>query len=451
MPLPIRSFSDFFNLVIGKFHSNLPAVDPNQNASLARALAASQSVAGYSLQDGLQDAVKQMFPQTADNDFLDLIGSYDKTIRYQSVAAAGQAAVNGILNTLIPAGTQLQYGSIIYLTQADVYIQSFSDTINLTYLNGTITATTNLPHSLATGLSVLISGASQSALNGTFTITVIGPNQFTYQVPAGVYVLDSGSYTSLSALMNLVATTEGENTNANAGSALNIAVTNVNASAFVCFEGLAGGSDAETDDAYRARVMQAHSLTPGIATPPQEIWSAKKISGNTRVFVIRAQSPANGGGRGTPGQAGYIPNVGETVIYIVRDNDLNIVPNSTLLAETKAQIIADGLWPSFVSTDQLYVLGPNLLAVNMTISNLSPNTLTMQNAIKNQLVQFFIENAFMTQPTKNISYKALIAFLNKVQDPTNGALIQSYTLVTPTADIAVGSGQLAVLGAITWL
>jgi hypothetical protein len=69
------------------------------------------------------------------------------------------------------------------------------------FSSGTVTATvtTGSAHGYSTGSGVLISGASPSAFNGTFTITVTGANTFTYTFSA---VSDPGSVTgSITALL----------------------------------------------------------------------------------------------------------------------------------------------------------------------------------------------------------------------------------------------------------
>ena len=465
MPLPIRSLADFINLALGKWQNTLSGIDPNQNASLAKSLAMSAAAIGYSLQDAIQDAVAQAFPQTSNDGFLQLHGSYDNTVQYPAVAAMGQAAVNGALNTFVPSGTSLTYLAIIYKTTQDALVQNFNGTFGTSYSNGVVTATCALPHYLATGISITISGCSQSAFNGTFTITVLNETQFTYNVTPSNYVIDSGSYTTLMAVLNITASTQGQNTNAAAGSALTIAVAGLNTSAFVVYGGISGGADAETNAAYLSRVMLAHSLTPGIATAPQEIWSAKKVPGNTRIFVVPAQTQPNSGGTGTPGASGYIPAVGETCLYVVRDNDANIAPNNTLLTQTYNQIIADNLLPSFIPPSQLYVLAPILLPINFRFTSITPNNSSMQAAIANQLVVFFQENASIQWSVTNfnatgyyqaiIPYSALVSFLSNLQDPVTGAYLTAYTLASLNGNatpynIIPASGQLCVLGTIAW-
>ena len=183
------------------------------------------------------------------------------------------------------------------------------------------------------------------------------------------------------------------------------------------------------------------------------------------MVIVPAQTSVNSGGTGTPGTSGYIPAVGETCLYIVRDNDANIAPNTTLLTQTYNQIIADGLLPSFIPPSQLYVLAPILQSINLRFTSITPNNSSMQAAITNQLNVFFQEYGSVQWSLQNyqtngvytavILYSVLTAFLNNIQDPVTGMYLTGYTLAsingaaTPT-NIVPATGQLPVLGTITW-
>lgn len=78
---------------------------------------------------------------------------------------------------------------------------------SLTGSGTTATLTTSTPHGFVTGQKVVISGATQSDYNGSFTVTVTGPTTFTYTVanspatPAtGTILIAAGDTTDLVAL-----------------------------------------------------------------------------------------------------------------------------------------------------------------------------------------------------------------------------------------------------------
>jgi len=68
---------------------------------------------------------------------------------------------------------------------------------SITYSTTTATLTTTSAHGLATGQIVVISGASPSQYNGTYTITVTGTTTFTYTMASnpGANATTVGSYT----------------------------------------------------------------------------------------------------------------------------------------------------------------------------------------------------------------------------------------------------------------
>lgn len=70
------------------------------------------------------------------------------------------------------------------ITDVD-YPSRHTYSVTLTSVTTTATATTSIPHSLVTGDSVIIAGASPAAYNGTYTITVTGASTFTYTFAGG--------------------------------------------------------------------------------------------------------------------------------------------------------------------------------------------------------------------------------------------------------------------------
>lgn len=443
MPLSVKTFTDFFNSIIGNFNANVPEIDPTIEASFARASTGANAIAAVGLQDGIQDAVNQSFWQTADDDFLEMIGEYDNTIRLPAQNASGFAAVEGVLTTLVPQNTILTAQGNSYQTLQDANVSNYNGTITLTYNAGIVTVITDVIHTLSNNITVTIAGATQPDYNGSFIITVIDENTFTYNLSAGVLTNDTGTYSANYALLNIISVLTGQTQNLNAGAQLKINVVDINSKAYVNVNGISGGTDIEDIDDYRIRVGEAHTLTPGIATEPMLVYSAKKIAGNTRIFVIRATKTPSG----TPGVAGYMPGLGETVIYVLRDDDVSIIPTPLVLANTKQQIIDDGLWATTTTTSSLYVLAPILMTQNFEFTDVVPNTSTMQLAIEQQLLVYFRENAEVggTNTIQDIEY-----FLRNVQDVT-GALLLSYTINIPAVDIVANSGEIYTLGTVSFV
>jgi hypothetical protein len=80
---------------------------------------------------------------------------------------------------------------LVTLQQDSIPINALAAISGAAWSAGTVTVTTAAAHGLVSGASVTISGASPTAYNGTFPITVTGATTFTYAV-----VADPGSYVS---------------------------------------------------------------------------------------------------------------------------------------------------------------------------------------------------------------------------------------------------------------
>lgn len=441
--LNLKSFTDFVRLIQGKFFKEIPGIDPTIKASLTRASTVSAAAAGVSNQEGLKDAVKQSFWQTADDDFLELIGSYDDTDRFNPQQSSGFCAATGVFGTSIPQDTPITFNGNSYLVTTDSAVQEYSGAIILSFAAGLVTVVTDLVHTLSTGLEVVISGATQADYNGTFEIVVLDENTFTYELVAGALTTDNGIYTTEYALLNIESVIAGSNQNIDSCGKLAINVTDIDSVVFVGTDGISGGLGQESLEDYRERTGEAHSLTPGIATPPSIKFSAKSIPGNTRVFIVRPTGTPSG----TPGEAGYKPEIGETVVYILRDNDQSIIPSAAILQTTKDQIIADGLWPTYIPDVHLYVIAPILLTQDFNFTSITPNTVTMQNAIREQLVPFFKDNA---EIEGTIKPDILNSFLRQIQDPSTGQFLTAFTYTSPAGDIVAGSGEIYTRGDVTF-
>lgn len=444
MPLDRKTFKELFRLTSSKIRDELPSVDPAIPESLVRTSAASAAAAGTGLQDGIQDAVDQSFWQTQDGEFLDLSGEYDQTVRFDPQPATGQGAAPGTLGTIVPVSTAATAMGKTYLVTQESAVQEFSGGVTLSFSAGLVTAVTDIDHTLSTGLDVTISGATQTDYNGTFGVTVIDENTFTYEITAGSLTPDAGTYSSEYALLLLESQDSGSDTNLDQGGTMQISVIGLDGTVYVGNDGISGGLDTEGEEAYRTRVGEAHNLVPGISTPPQLVFSAKRVAGNTRVFIVR---PETGVGGGTPGQPGYKPALGETVVYVLRDDDPSIIPSQAVLDETKEQMLSDGVWPTFLPDSTLYVIPPILVSQPFAFSSITPNTVTMQNAIAAQLPSFFEDNA---EIEGTILLESINTFLRQVQDPATGDFLTAFTMTTPSADLVANSGEIYTSGTVTF-
>ena len=120
-----------------------------------------------------------------------LTGLLSDKFQYVNIANQGGhylVAVNGIDPALIYNGTNW--------IKAAGTSSAYSIT-SITHVGAVATLTTSVPHNLITGNQITVAGASPSAYNGTFIITVTSPTTFTYTMAStpGSNATVVGAYT----------------------------------------------------------------------------------------------------------------------------------------------------------------------------------------------------------------------------------------------------------------
>jgi uncharacterized phage protein gp47/JayE len=391
----------------------------------------------------VRDLEEQLFPQDATGAFLDSWGDYEGITRNPETGSTGFISLDdttAAVTTVIPALTQFTGSNgIVYESTAVATIVATGQTIaTITRSGSTATATMTADHVLATGMEPTISGAAQPEYNGTFTITVTERNVFTFTVAGTPATPATGSpvYTLNMASISVAALTEGADTNLDSGAQLS---NDTYGTALAQIDGLSGGAAEELDEAYRARIMLSRSIISGVFTPDQIKLAGLGITGNTRVFVKKAVYAAGGG---------YLdPEPGEVSVFVLRDNDANIIPSATVLATTKQAIIDNGKLPANSADADLYVQGPTLVETAFDFTALSPDTPTMRTAVENNLLAFFEDTVDFETDVTEPSYQGAI---QNTQDLETGAFLTSFTLSAPSGTISVSDGEIASLGAVTF-
>ena len=275
-------------------------------------------------------------------------------------------------------------------------------------------------------------------------MTVTDRDTFQYQVTGTPATPATGSpeYDIDLAQIDVEAQDTGLTTNLESGAQLTLVtpISGADDPAFVQFDGLTGGSAEETDDEYRSRILLSRSNISGVFTPDQVKLAALSISGNTRAFVKKPTLSVCSGGSTAP-----VP--GQTSVFILRDNDPNIIPSQGVLDETKDAIIANGALPANTSETDLFVEAPTLVETDFDFTALSPDTPTMRTAVEDNLKAFFEDTVDFEQDVTEASY---LGAIQVTQDLQTGAFIVSFTLSTPTGDITVTDGEIAALGDVTF-
>ena len=449
MSLTYPTFDDLAAQIRAEFRKQLPDVDPTVFGTWARAFADGNAVLAQSISFLVRDLEQQLFPQTATGDFLDVWGDYEGLTRNPETPATGDITVTGTAGTVIPALTAFTGSNgIAYQSTAVATITSANQSIDSLIRSGTtVTATLTTEHDLANGVEILVSGANEPEYNGTFSVTVTSTLTFQYTITGSPATPATGSpeYDVDLASCTVESIDKGTDTNLESGAqlAFDAAVAGADSPGITQFEGLTGGASEESDDAFRARIILSRSIIEGVFTPDQVKLAALSITGNTRAFVKKPTLSVCGGGAGTA----VDPVPGQCSVFILRDNDPSIIPSAAILAATKQAIIDDGALPAHTSEVDLFVVAPTLVSTDFDFTALSPDTPTMRSAVTAQLQAFFEDTVDFEETVTEASY---LGAIQATQDLQTGQFMISFTLSTPSGNISVSDGEIAVLGNVTF-
>lgn len=183
---------------------------------------------------------------------------------------------------------------------------------------------------------------------------------------------------------------------------------------------LTGGATTESDDAYRARILERMQSPPRGGAAQDYVFWAKEIADITRAWV-------------TPEYAG----AGTVAVHIVTDDAPGgIIPGGAKITEVQDHI--DALRPvTAIPT----VLAPTLVPLDFTIT-VVPDTPEVRDAVEASLADF-IRRAAVPSGT---------LYLSQIREAISVAVGESnHVLTSPAADVSVDFGELTQLGDITWV
>lgn len=142
------------------------------------------------------------------------------------------------------------------------------------------------------------------------------------------------------------------------------------------------------------------------------------------------------------------PSAGYVTIYFTEDAETNIIPTGAQANLVKNTIIDPATGIKLANTPDGYVLvsGPTPVTQNFEFSALSPNTQDMRDSITEALKDYF-RSASVNVET-NVNANQYNSVISNVIDSSGNT--PTYTLTTPAGNIAVATGELAILGTITY-
>jgi len=208
-----------------------------------------------------------------------------------------------------------------------------------------------------------------------------------------------------------------------AGQALNLTspIAGIDSGALVAAGGLVGGTDEETNADLLARVLARIQQPPHGGADFDYVTWALDVAGVTRAWVYAQEL-----GLGTV-----------TVRFMMDEAYADGIP---LAADVNAvQTSMDAVRPV---TADLTVLAPIAVALDVTVSGLDPATQAVKDAITAELADLIKREAV---PGGTI----LISHIREGISIAAGEA--DHVLVSPVADIPHTTGQIATMGAITWI
>ncbi len=235
------------------------------------------------------------------------------------------------------------------------------------------------------------------------------------------------------ATLDFTASVAGEDGNDDAGVILSFVspIVGVNTSVTVDSDGISGGSDEETDNALRERVLTRKRQPPhGGANFDYGVWALEN-SGVTRTWTFPQYQ-----GAGTIGVA------------FVRDDDSDsIIPNSTERDIVKAYIIehedpGTGKTVGIPVTAEpgLFIIELTLLSVDFQI-DIYPNTPAVQLAIQENLEDLILRDG---GPGETL-------YLSRIDEAISLADGEErHRIDAPVVDTTAGTERVHVLGTITF-
>lgn len=431
MPIETPTYNQLVERTRADIANELPEVDPTISGSFVNALAISNAGRHYDNTLLIQQLIKELFPQTASGEFLEMWAQYEGLSRLPATPSTGYITVTGVAGTSIPALTEFRTSdNILVSSLSGVSVAVDSQSVTLNASGSTVTAITSSNHNLATGMEVTISGATDTNYNGTWTIIVTDTDEFQYEATPNPSGADSGTVSFTGASVEVEANDPGESGNLASGAELQLTtpIVGVDSTSFVQYLGLAGGADEESDDALLERVLFSRANPVSNFNESAIVLQALTVPGVTRVFV----NPIT-------------PYVGAVTVAFMRDDDANPIPDAGEVADVRAALLE--ILPASSDPSDLYVQAPTPVTVNFTFTTITPDTPTMREAIENNLAVFFDEKTEYETNIDEDKYRSII--INTIDTETGDSLL-TFTLSTPSGDITISTGEIGVLGTVSF-
>ncbi|MCV4343107.1 baseplate J/gp47 family protein [Pseudomonas capsici] len=195
-------------------------------------------------------------------------------------------------------------------------------------------------------------------------------------------------------------------------------IEGIDSSFTVLADGLSGGTAQESIESLRSRVVRSYRVIPHGGNQDDYVTWAQEVPGVTRAWCVRRYM-----GPGT------------VAVFVMRDNDVNPIPDVEQLEQVGAYI--ELLRPV---TSELYVLAPVQKPVIYSI-NLMPDTSVVRSAVEAQLLDLHNREAGLGETL----------LLTHIAEAISGATGETdHVLLSPVANVQAAGNELLTFGGILW-
>lgn len=209
------------------------------------------------------------------------------------------------------------------------------------------------------------------------------------------------------------------NTDAGAAMSLISPISGVKNNATVAAGGLTNGSDAESDEELRDRVLQRIQNPPMGGSDSDYIRWALEVPGVTRAWTFPLWM-----GLGTVG------------LTFVRDNDDEFIPDAAEI--TAVQDYIDTSRRPVTAEVVVFAPAPKAVDITMTVN---PSTEAVKEAVTDELAAFFLRES---EPGATL-------YLSRLSEAISSALSEvHHTITIPAADVACDPNEIFSLGTVTF-
>ena len=382
----------------------------------------------------------QGFPQRATIEYLEAYhGNEFSVSRRTSTEARGNIIFEGTVGATVPLSTQIIVNETSYeTTQSKAITTIIVDVTTIVVAGGIATVTLDQDIDMGSGMSVSILGATPSDLNVVDqAINATSNSTFTFAsaaTPGAATGTITATFTYVSIEVISIGTGSDFNLANNTTLALTSPVANIEDECFVEFNGIINGTDTESDENYRDRILfVTQNIPQGLnrANVEVEIKSFDNDKyADAKVFTPRAER--------TDG----VVEGGYTTIYFLKAG--NVLPTSGELSEIKTHLL-DTIYQVYTLESKLNVVAPVQKFVTVQIALDSGfNTLTMQTAVNEAVQELFLDDSTAYFRT-TLLLKAVDQKIRATYDSNGVFLEDNYTLNLPSSDTTVAYNEFPFL------